>query len=715
MALARKVATAVGVALIAATAFTSSATAQNTTVTSSTNSCPSQQTVMTSDWYGSSKGYLCAQEYHSGNRSIDNGASDIFTTNTDVDYFPQYYCWDSSDDKDFTYSHAEIFGSGTVTATNWGTGSHIWGAGYLYTLGSGSVTGWTNGCYDNANVWQDPPDLLAISSITGKNLPDNGQATAGKSYTINVTASPAPSANGNTVVIQDNGVSVAVGTFDSNGNAINSTGGMGLTWIPAEMGAHNIQVAWPGSSTALGNISDPYTINVSGGLAATVKAPTANNNGTATATVALDSTPDPFPTSGTVLLIDSNTQKGVGKATLAAPSSGTTTSIPVTFPVTPGQSYKLIAQVQDTTGAVLAQSYVMPYTAPVPTLTMGGGSWSSGYTSLTVTTTNIANGQSVAILKNGSVNTTVGVSNGVAKASVSQSGGTIVQYQATYTVSGKTYSSAVMSVQSPSQGGAHLDERHPARTGAIATERGSRASTARRRPPVSGTHGSRGPGSLTPAPIGVTVVNARTTRVTASRRSVSASCARGSYPLHAQASTSGPNPTFSVSFSGRRATFTSSSANVGSTMSGQVVCRPQGAYAQSLGAQSYGTRGRDTLSISRRNGTVLAGPGADRIRATGANSSVWGGLGRDRIAIAGRDSIAAGGPGRDRIIAVGPGRQLLWGGPGPDVLIGGPGNTLINARDGQGGDRIICRSASNRVMLDAGDVTTGACTVMAAD
>lgn len=110
-----------------------------------------------------------------------------------------------------------------------------------------------------------------------------------------MTASPAPAANGNTVVIQDNGVNVAVGTFDSNGNAKNSAGGMGLTWIPAEMGAHNIQVAWPGSSTALGNISDPYTINVSGGLAATVKAPTYNNNGTATAAVALDSTPTRSP------------------------------------------------------------------------------------------------------------------------------------------------------------------------------------------------------------------------------------------------------------------------------------------------------------------------------------------------------------------------------------------------------------------------------------
>ncbi|MBM3634813.1 MAG: DUF2613 family protein [Actinobacteria bacterium] len=75
MAPVRPIATAVGAALIATTVFAATATAQNTTKSSSTNSCPSQQTVMTSDWYGSSNGYLCAQEYHDGNQSIDAGSS----------------------------------------------------------------------------------------------------------------------------------------------------------------------------------------------------------------------------------------------------------------------------------------------------------------------------------------------------------------------------------------------------------------------------------------------------------------------------------------------------------------------------------------------------------------------------------------------------------------------------------------------------------------
>lgn len=54
------------------------------------------------------------------------------------------------------------------------------------------------------------------------------------------------------------------------------------------------------------------------------------------------------------------------------------------------------------------------------------------------------------------------------------------------------------------------------------------------------------------------------------------------------------------------------------------------------------------------------------------------------------------------------------GGIGRDVLVGGTADTLINATDGKGGDRVICRSSANRVLLDAGDVTQGPCTVIAA-
>ena len=833
------------VALIAASALAAlsgSATAQNTTKSSSTNSCPSQQTVMTSDWYGSSKGYLCAQEYHDGNRSIDAGSSQSFTTATNVNYFPQYYCWDSSDDKDFSYAHAEIFGSGSVTATNFGSGSHVWGAGYLYTLGSGSVTGWTNGCYDNANVWQYPPDLLQISSITAKNLPDNGQSKAGVQYTINVTASPMQVTAGAQVVIQDNGVSVALATFDENGNAVDSKGNMGISWIPAKMGARNIQAAWPGADGALGNITDAYTVNVAGGLAATVASPIVDNgNGTATATVQLDSTPDPFPASGTVVLIDATTQTGVGKAALTPPASGTTTSIPVTFKYTGGQSYNIIAQVQDPSSKVLAQSYVTPFRAPTvvtstfpatsvyasfnggqpstlvcqavtvpttiqPASATGGITFSTtpSSTASTITsypqngsanatwcppttpgtytvTTNYAGDSTsypaststqITVLSGGptvsvsnaqmtssskcqvtvSVNGVVSgastvklyggqiqgmysyfgsgtLSGGSATVSFSCMSGMTYYLAGLYPTSTQVFSSAPTSKSFKYSGGSNsgwamsMSRDHATVPGAdlgpvigaspvvTGTKSGTATSTQRRpRKPV-GNRGTASAGDLTPVNIGLTS-RSRKIKVTSSRRSISLKCPARSYPLNADAGSRGPDTDFAVSFSGRTATITSGEANVGQRMSASVLCRAQGSRAQVSGPLAYGTRGADRLSIAVPNGTVFAGPGPDRVRAAGRKSIAWGGFGSDRIAVGGTDSVGAGGPGRDRIVAVGPGRKLLWGGPGPDTLVGGPGNTLINAKDGQGGDRIICRSSANRVLLDAGDVTTGPCTVI---
>lgn len=102
------------------------------------------------------------------------------------------------------------------------------------------------------------------------------------------------------------------------------------------------------------------------------------------------------------------------------------------------------------------------------------------------------------------------------------------------------------------------------------------------------------------------------------------------------------------------------------------------------------------------------------MRATGDHSVAWGGFGNDRMVIAGTDSVAAGGPGRDRLLAMGSTRMLLIGGQGRDVLIGGTGRTSINAADGKGDDRIICRSSSNRVRMDPGDRMTGPCTMVGA-
>ena len=118
MRLSRRFMVSAGIALTACAALAGTATAQNTTMTSSTNSCPSQQSVMTTTSSQGTDGYICAQEYHDGNWSVAPASTATFSQDTNVMYFPQYYCWDSSDDKEFTYSHSEIFGSGSVSATN---------------------------------------------------------------------------------------------------------------------------------------------------------------------------------------------------------------------------------------------------------------------------------------------------------------------------------------------------------------------------------------------------------------------------------------------------------------------------------------------------------------------------------------------------------------------------------------------------------------------
>lgn len=790
---ARPVAAAVGAALIAATVFAATATAQNTTKSSSTNSCPSQQTVMTSDWYGSSNGYLCAQEYHAGNQSIDAGSSQTFSQDTNVAYFPQYYCWTSSDDKDVSYAHAEIFGSGSVTATNFGSGSHVWGAGYLYTLGSGSVTGWTNGCYDNAQVWQNPPNLLRISSITANNLPDNGASKAGASYSVKVSVTPASDAAGAQVALEDNGTAVAGGVLDSNGNAT-------ITWSPTIMGSRTIQVGWPGANGVLGNITDPYTVNVSGGVAVQVAQPVVNGNGTATATVSVQTTPDPWPTGASVTIINAATKKAIATpVALTAPTDGSlSNSYDVTFQYTPGTRYTLVGQVLNSSNTGIGGSYAIKFNAPStvtatipstaypsmdfggvtscnpvsipvgivpatgtgyayinaafgavvddgaatvnwcpptttgsvtltpsyggdaatspgagaaqvvtvqsggPQLSMSSISQQTGSTTVKfkVDTVNIPDGQTVTLLQDGKSKATSAVSGGVATFSLS-SGSQQHTYSASYVGGAQTFYS--------NQKGFPENSSFE-RKGAFEMERTAAGEMARapKRPKPAGNRGTADPGALQPTLTGALSVT-RSMKVTSKRRTTTLSCRKGTFPLHTQGSTSGDNTEIGVAISGRRVIFTSPGDNVGETMYTQVTCRKNSAGATVIGPKGYGTRKDDTLRTQVPNGTVLAGPGRDRIIVTGRNSSAWGGQGADRILLRGNGSTAAGGPGDDRITASGPGRMLAWGGPGRDTLVGGSGNTLLNARDGKGGDTVICRSSSNRVMLDAGDTTRGPC------
>ena len=835
MSLRRTIAAASAL-LAASLVIAGTATAQNTTRSSDTNSCPSKDTVMTSNWYGATKGYLCSQEYHSGNRNIGAGTSQSFSTSTHIDYFPQYYCWDSSDDKVTTYSHAEIFGSGSVTAHNGGTGSHTWGAGYLYTLGSGSVTGWENGCNTSSSVWKNAPNLLQITNITARNLPDNGVSKAGVvSYSVSASVTPSSYAVGQQVALQDNGTSVAGSKFDANGNAT-------ITWTPAEMGTHKIVVAWPGAGGVLGNMTDDYTINVSGGVGTKIQYPIVDNgNGSATATVNVETTPDTFPSGTSVTLMNAATKTAIAPS-VALTTSGTTASAKVPFTYTGRTQYKLYAVVSNAAGNPMGGSYTMPFQggtvvkATMPTtaylssttagcqpvnipvaiepstatgsvaatggdnVTLSGGaasarwcppttagtsnvavsysgdsatpagtsatsqiavsgaapytlkvngvSWSTftyvqgkGYvytdTTASISTTGIPNGATVKLTNGGtSVLGSGTVSNGSASVIfTAPETSTKFNMIATYTPasSAQSFNSPVYATTSPCYNYC-TKERSVDVAPAAAAERGAtvkradqpkraeqpkRATSAqetakRTAPGRRGNPGASGPGDIAAVSTGTLSVS-RSAKVTSSRRSLTANCPKGYYPLNTQGSTNGPDTDFTVSVEGRRATITSPPENVGKRMFADVLCRQGSAKAMLTGALGYGTRGPDRLRTTMANGTVFAGPGPDRIAAIGNNSSAWGGQGRDRIVIGGRDSGAAGGPGADRIVAVGSGRKLVWGGIGRDTLVGGTGNTLLNAVDGRGGDRVICRSPANRVMLDPGDVTSGPCKVVSAD
>ena len=143
----------------------------------------------------------------------------------------------------------------------------------------------------------------------------------------------------------------------------------------------------------------------------------------------------------------------------------------------------------------------------------------------------------------------------------------------------------------------------------------------------------------------------------------------------------------------------------------QVVCRPRTAAALSHGRTVLGTTGDDRLSTHRRNSTVLAGAGDDHVLVRTFGSSAFGFTGADRIVLTASRGSAAGGPGADVLVARTPGRVVLVGGTGRDRLVGSHGRTLINARDGAGGDVVVCRSSANIVLADPGDTTTGPCTV----
>ena len=54
-------------------------------------------------------------------------------------------------------------------------------------------------------------------------------------------------------------------------------------------------------------------------------------------------------------------------------------------------------------------------------------------------------------------------------------------------------------------------------------------------------------------------------------------------------------------------------------------------------------------------------------------------------------------------------RALLVGGEGRDTMRGSAGASVLDARDGSGRDRVVCRSSRTLVLADRGDKVSGPC------
>ncbi|MFM9125411.1 MAG: hypothetical protein ACKOSO_09795 [Actinomycetota bacterium] len=116
------------------------------------------------------------------------------------------------------------------------------------------------------------------------------------------------------------------------------------------------------------------------------------------------------------------------------------------------------------------------------------------------------------------------------------------------------------------------------------------------------------------------------------------------------------------------------------------------------------------MRSGKARGLVYGGGGDDAVlvRHTGAIGSA--GLGSDTVRVSATNGVGRGGPGDDALVGSAPGRTLLIGDSGHDTFTSVRGRVLINARDGAGGDTIVCGAAAHtRYIKDPGDVVRGTC------
>lgn len=779
------------------------------TVNSNTANCPSQNSVMTSTDWQSSSGYLCAQENHNGDTSIGPDETHTWTVNTNVDYYPEYNCYDTSS-SDVTVAPAFIFGSGSFTATNWLAASSTsnntrhWSAGMLWTLGAGSVTGFSNGCEVSDQTWTDPPDILTLTSFSASGLPDNNQAVAGQAYDITVTFSPSD-------------VTGEVGLLDAptGGEAVSAAGATinngvaKFTWIPAQAGDRTITIGYAGDSTHSGAITDDIEMDVTNGVSLNITDITSNPAaGTAVASV------DVGPTSLTseVMIIDTDDiNPSTGKPTVLGEAPASNGSAAVTFKYVPGVDHTYIASVVNSSNQVIGQSYAYQWASPpamtltIPSATMQQNFRYPGTVSYNpmpdmATTTILQDGTSVASTSNeistslplyftaqsqGSHNyqatysgtSTMGASQSPAVTGTVGPGWTIsitdidCPYGSTscnvyVTVTGTNgavyngpvslYSNVIDTTQPPgptngmlvqsnktaSNGqvkfGVSNDGGWTYQVNAVLTDSNNGflwsntksvklGETALKKPdnhkqpeakkqhghpsqPWHGKPGTRPAGFRTPTHASTVDKTKRVKGSQSKNRALTTRCPSGSALMHAEAMSDGPKDAIRISVTKTGATFTAPKSDIGHKMRTQLLCREKSAKALRSASYGLGTTHRDTMAVTKTGGTAFGGLGSDELKSRGQKSTLIGGFGADRLFVAGNRSVADAGIGNDVITAKKARiRALLVGGEGRDILRGSRGASVLDAQDGSGHDRIVCRSDRTLVLADPGDTVSGPC------
>jgi hypothetical protein len=132
------------------------------------------------------------------------------------------------------------------------------------------------------------------------------------------------------------------------------------------------------------------------------------------------------------------------------------------------------------------------------------------------------------------------------------------------------------------------------------------------------------------------------------------------------------------------------------------TARRQTAPASWATITQRGTNRTEALVGGRESTTLIARGGNDILRGGSGNDKLFGGPGNDAL---------YGGSGNDRLFG-GPGNDTFYGGPGADTIVDhrgrsrvwtAAGRDVVDVRDGQGDDVVICGSPNTVVRADPGD------------